>query len=373
MRHDGIISRMSGFIIIEQDDRLARACAELSATGMVALDTEFIRVETYFPVLCLVQMQGTGGPYLVDPLAIKNLGPLHALISNAEVEIILHSCRQDLEALDTRMDVAIGSLFDTQVAAAFCGFGDQISYAAMVETVTGISLSKAYTRADWGQRPLPKDELLYAADDVRFLPQLRDCLGERLQRNGRMSWFREECQRQIAPTVWRPDPEQAWRRLKGGSSLPVHAQETARQLAVWREQQAVRSNRPREWILPTRELLAISHAGSGSMCELHRVKGVSRKTLRRYGKAIERICREAPRECPARVLWARGILTAEDRVRVKGIMNLLQTVAADLGISPSLLANRSSVEEFVRSASETELFRGWRWEVVGARVLAEFS
>ena len=363
---------MAGFTIIERDEQLEIASAELSSAGVVALDTEFMRVKTYAPVLCLVQLRGTGNPMLLDPLAIGDLAPLRALLKESGAEIVLHSCRQDLEALDTRIDASPGALFDTQVAAAFSGFGDQVSYAAMVAEVTGVSLPKDHTRADWARRPLPASELAYAADDVRYLHDLRDYLEERLDRYDRMSWFREECRRQIAPETWRPDPGKAWLRLKGAAALPVEAQETARRLAVWREQSAMEKNLPREWVLPTPALLSISRDPPGSMAKLARVEGISRGALRRYGDALVRICRETPRNPGSGAVWTQ-VLAPDDRRRVKGIMKLLRDVAEDIGISPSLLANRAAVEDFVRGTVEIELFRGWRREVAGDRVLADYS
>ena len=363
---------MAGFTIIERDEQLVTACAELSTAGAVALDTEFIREKTYAPILCLVQLRGTGDPMLLDPLAIGDLAPLGALMTDSGVEVVLHSCRQDLEALDTRIDGSPGTLFDTQVAAAFCGYGDQVSYAAMVDEVTGVSLPKVHTRADWTRRPLPASELAYAADDVRYLHDLRDHLGERLDRSGRMAWFREECGRQLDPGAWRPDPDRAWLRLKGAAALPVEAQETARRLAIWREKRAMDRNLPREWVLPTQALLAISRDAPRSVGMLARVEGLNRGMLRKHGDALVRICREAPRNPGSGAIWTQ-VLAPDDRRRVKGIMKLLRNVAEEIGISPSLLANRAAVEDFVRGTAEIELFRGWRREVAGARVLADYS
>ncbi len=366
---------MSEFTLIEHRKTLEDACAEWSAADVLALDTEFMRVKTYFPSLCLVQIrtESEGRTFLLDSLAVDDLGPLETLIRNERVDTIIHSFRQDLEALDTRIDAMPGSLFDTQIAAAFCGLGDQVSYASLVKTVTGTVLPKAHTRADWSRRPLPEEQMSYAADDVRYLHSLRDFLGEHLDRHNRMAWFREECQRQLDHSPWRPDPEQSWYRLKGAAALPAHAQETARQLALWRENEAVRSNRPREWVLPTRGLLAISQAGPQSMTALARVPGVGPNMLRQYGRQVIHICRDTPRSENADVIWPNVVLPPDERLQVKCILKLVQDVAKDLGMSSSLLANRFAVEEFVRGTVELDMFRGWRREVVGNRILAEFS
>ncbi len=361
--------------MIDDDTALARACERLAAADSLALDTEFMREKTYAPGLCLVQLRGTAGePMLIDPLALEDISPLARLFASDGCETILHSCRQDLEALDTRMAMEVHALFDTQVAAAFCGLGDQVSYGALVAEITGVTLDKAHTRADWSRRPLPDAELDYAADDVRYLHAVRDHLGEQLEASGRMAWFREECARQAAPETWRPDPEQAWQRLRGAASLPVAAQETARRLARWREARAVQRDRPREWILPTPVLLEVSRKAPADTAALAAIEGMNGGILRNAGRDILDVVREAPRDPHGEVLWQQQeLMPPEERKRVKSIMHLLRDVAGDLGISPSLLANRAAVERFVRDAAEIDLFRGWRLAVAGERVLKDYS
>ena len=365
---------MDGFTVIENTSQLSAACEQLGHSDVVALDTEFMREKTYSPRLCLVQLRGANEPVLLDPLSVEDLTPLARLLSERGREIVLHSSRQDLEALATRIPVEIDDLFDTQVAAAFCGHGDQVSYAALVAEFAGVTLDKAHTRADWSRRPLPVAELEYAADDVRHLHRLRECLAEQLSSTGRMNWFRDECARQLKPEYWQPDPAMAWRRLKGGATLPVEAHETARRLAIWRESRARDRDRPREWILPTPLLLAISRTAPRSTAALGSVEGINGGILRHASREIVDICRESPRDPGAEPLWRQQeLLEPSDRKRVKGIMRLIREVAEDLGISPSLLANRSSVEQFVRGAADIDLFRGWRRAVAGERVLRDYS
>ncbi len=365
---------MPGFTIIDSESALRDACKELASAGIVAMDTEFMREKTYSPKLCLVQLRGSGDPVLLDPLAMENLSPLEVLLQDTGVEVVLHSCRQDMEALDTRLDPGMTSLFDTQIAAAFCGLGDQVSYAALVERFSSVTLAKAHTRADWSRRPLPHDELDYAADDVRYLHDLRQGLQEQLDSQGRMPWFREECARQLDPAIWRPDPGQAWQRLKGAAALPVEAQETARQLAVWRENRALDKNRPREWVLPTPILLNISRNCPTSRSKLAQTEGINQGILRQSADDIVGICRNSVRDPNGPILWtARELLPPAERRQVKGIMGLLRQIAEEVGISASLLANRAAVERYVGGAANIELFEGWRLEVAGKRVLQDYS
>ena len=373
-RADDIISPMTSIKIIRSRASFEHACDQLGQMQNIALDTEFMREKTYSPILCLVQIRGGGKEYCIDPLAIDDLQALGDLLAKPSVTSILHSCRQDFEALDTRFFLSVADLFDTQLAAAFCGYGDQVSYAAMVERLAGVKLAKSHTRANWQTRPLSNAELAYAMDDVRYLDVIRERLGEELEHSGRTAWFEEECARQLDPDFWRLDPSTAWRKLKGGANLPVDAQETARRLAVWREQRASERDRPREWVLSTAALLQISRAAPANKARLAEIEGVNPGVLRHSAETILEICAQAPRDPTVKPLWVRPqLLDSEQKQRAKGIMNLLRQVSDELKISVSLLANRNAVERFVRDDAEIDLFHGWRREVIGAQVLREFS
>ena len=365
---------MTNIKIINDRASFERACEELGQMQTIALDTEFMREKTYAPILCLIQIRGGQREYCIDPLTIEDLNPFGDLVASPSVTTVLHSCRQDFEALDTRFSLSVAALFDTQLAAAFCGFGDQISYAALVEELAEIKLAKSHTRANWQTRPLSNAELEYAMDDVRYLGTIRERLGEALERNGRLGWFEEECARQLDPGFWRVDPSTVWKRLKGGANLPVEAQETARRLAVWREQHAIERNRPREWVLPTPALLQICRIAPSSTARLAEIEGVNSGILRHAAETILEICAQSPRDRNANPLWMRPqLMDSEQKQRAKGIMRLLRQASDELQISASLLSNRSAVERFVRDNAEIDLFHGWRREVIGAQVLREFS
>jgi ribonuclease D len=365
---------MTNIKLISDRASLERVCQELEDMQAIALDTEFMRERTFAPILCLIQVCSDHREYCIDPLQIDDLEAFAELLARPAITTILHSCRQDFEALDTRLRQPVAKLFDTQLAAAFCGYGDQVSYAALVEEIAGIKLAKSHTRADWQARPLSVEVLEYAMDDVRYLEVIQHQLTQELETAGRYEWFSEECARQLEPEFWRVDPEQAWKRLKGGGNLPPQAQETARQLAVWREQQAAARNRPREWVLPTAALLQISRSCPKSNAQLAEVDGMNHGIVRHSAAPILEICARAPRDPNAEPLWVRHqLLDSEQKQRAKGIMKMLRQAAEELEISASLLANRSAVERYVRGNAEIDLFRGWRREVIGERVLKDYS
>jgi len=358
--------------IIADSDEFQAFCESLEKVSRVSLDTEFMREKTYSPLLALIQVAGPDSEACIDPLAIDDLSAFGQLLANPAIEIVLHSCRQDFEAFDTVIDLNPTGLFDTQVAAAFCGYGDQVSYAAMVEQVCGVELAKSHTRADWTRRPLSEAEIEYALDDVRFLDRIRAHLEQKLDALGRLDWFRDECSEQSDPGNWRADPEQSWRRLKGAAGLPLDAHQTARRLAVWRERLAISRNRPREWILSTQTLLEIAREAPEHRAALAKLDGVHANILKHSSDELLSIVSETPRHRDAERLWVpQSMLEPTERKRVKGVMALLRDTAEKMSISPSLIANRSTVERYVRGERELGLFRGWRHDVAGAKILAD--
>ena len=371
---DDIITAMSSIKVISDIDALNQVCDTLHDTRWLSLDTEFMREKTYAPILCLLQVCTESDIFCIDTLAIDDLKPVCAMLEAPAVELILHSCRQDFEALDTVCPLTPSNLFDTQVAAAFCGYGEQVSYAALVERVEGIKLAKTHTRANWQARPLSDEELAYALDDVRYLPAVRNYLADKLARDGRTSWFEAECAAQCRPASWRIDPELSWQRLKGGARLPLEAQEAAKRLAVWREKQAIQRDKPREWILGTSALLLMSKLNPANVDQLQRIEGVHPGFVRNSAPAILEILKASPRERGRDPVWInQAALDPTQRKRVKGVMGMIRATAEETGISPSLLANRSMVEKFIRGCTDIELFKGWRLEVVGQKILASFS
>ncbi len=333
-----------------------------------------MREKTYSPVLCLVQVANRDFSCCIDPLALESIEPFLSLLSASGTETILHSCRQDFEAFDTRSTLLPHRLFDSQIAAAFCGLGDQVSYAALVEQICDVKLAKTHTRADWSARPLSQGELDYAMDDVLYLHEIRDSLQRKLDASDRSEWFREECVRQLNPLNWQVSPETAWKKLKGAVRLPSMAHETARQLAIWREQQAVKRNRPREWILSTKSLLEVARLSPQSKQELGKIEGVNQGVLRQSAESILHISSSTERRNDAPALWhSPDLLEPAQRKRVKAVMAEIRQIAEELNIAPSLLANRNMVEKFIRGCHEVDLFQGWRKQAAGDRVFEKFA
>ena len=367
---DDTIGAMGTITMIRTDGELRECIDAIRRSGWVAMDTEFVRERTYAPMLCLIQVANAGFSACIDPLAVDDLSPLGELLGDSEVTKIFHSCRQDLEALDTRMAVRAGNLYDTQLAAAFCGYGDQVSYAALVASVCAVHLPKAHTRADWSRRPLPHAQLQYALDDVAYLHPLHQALDRLLAQKGRVEWHRAECDAAVAPANYRFDPDDAWLRLKGVGRLDAAGWACARELAVWRERRAQARNLPRGWILPTPVLLEICRRRPDTLEKLAGIAEISPRTVKRLGGKIIAVVRKNSQDAGAETEGScpPPILTPEQRGRVKKIMNLLERRAQQAEISRSLFANRQEIESFVRGKIDLPLFTGWRAQLAGDEI-----
>ncbi len=344
------------------------------ACRWVGIDTEFLREKTYYPTLCLVQCRTKVDEFCVDALAIDDLSPLQRLFGNPDIVKILHSGRQDMEALDQRLDHPLVHVFDTQIAAAFCGPDEQASYASLVESICQVTLAKSHTRTDWTRRPLSGDQLQYAMDDVRYLRPLQKFLEDRLITSGKLQWHRSECLRVFGNRDFAMSPEDGWKRLRQGAKLPRRLQHDAKALAVWRENQAQVRNLPREWVLPTQSLLDICSRRPRDRKALAGIDSVSKKTVGRFGNEILRILQNGSGQDRNRPVWKRhSPLEREQRRRVKDIMEKLRKVAQAENMSPALLANRSDVEALVTGDTDILLLKGWRYDRIGRELQADLA
>ncbi len=342
----------------------------LASAEWVALDTEFVRERTYFARLCLIQIATPGWLAMIDPLALPDISPLLDALDTARPVKVLHAARQDLEVfhdLDGRVPAPV---HDTQIAAAFLGHDDQIGYGALVQTLLGVTLDKAHTRTDWARRPLSPEQLQYARDDVRYLAGLYPLILEQLEARGRRDWFEQECERLVDPALYRADPAEAWRRLKGGGRLPPDAQQVLRELAAWRERRARERNLPRGWVLRDAQLLEIARRQPDTPARLAEAAGLEERALKRMGEDLLE-CVRAGRQAEPVALWAESArLTDEETKRAERIGAELKALAAEQGIAPALLGTRREIERLARGASASALLAGWRGTILGERLRA---
>jgi ribonuclease D len=357
--------------LVTSPGQLDTAVFRLQGAQRLAIDTEFMRERTYSPQLCLVQVASDADCYLVDPLAGLELAPLFEVLADRAKPKILHAARQDLEVMLNASGRVPGPVFDTQVAAALLGLPPQVGYADLVARRLGHSIDKGQTRTDWSRRPLSDAQLAYAADDVHHLLQLHTELSLALESSGRAHWHAEECASLEDPGLYRTDPADAWRRLKGLGRLRPAEQAAARALAGWREERAIASDKPRGWILSDEALYALATMAPATTGELEQIRALPPATVRKRGDellALIGAARESARDTAPTLAPQRP--TPEQTRRTGQLQQRVKHVADGLGISPEVLATRRDVEGMVLGSPErSPLLRGWRREVIGLQLL----
>lgn len=356
-------------------DALHARLQPLAAQPVIGLDTEFLRERTYYAQLCLLQLADDHDAFCVDTLALaaahqeaEALAPLRALMADARVCKVLHAARQDREVLLPSCGSLV-NVFDTQLAAALCGFAPQVGYAALVEALLQVTLHKSQTRTDWSRRPLSDAQIDYALDDVRHLLPVRERLLERLQALGRLAWFEEDSRAAESESL-QVDPAEAWLRVKGLSDLDAPRLRLAQRLGAWREERAMRSDRPRGWILPDLSLREIVMRVPRNQAQLSQVPELTEGMLRHSGAVLLELVAEAGIPEPPAPLPRRERPPPEQQELVKRLSAITRERAEALQLAPELLAPRRELERLASGGREGGVFDGWRGEVVGGALLA---
>ncbi|MCG6872716.1 MAG: ribonuclease D [Gammaproteobacteria bacterium] len=345
---------------------------ELSSAAWLGIDTEFLRERTYYPRLCLMQVAAGETIACVDPVEGLDFEPLLNVMFRPDVVKVMHSARQDLEFFYSWRQQLPAPLFDTQVAGALCGLGDQTGYASLVQTLLGVEVSKDQTRTNWCRRPLTEAQLAYARDDVRYLGALQEWLSGRLEQLGRLAWLEEDCRRLTDPALYLADPAMAWQRLSGARLSP-REQVVLRAVAEWREQRAQDRDLPRQWVLPDRSLVALAQVQPDSVRALDAVGELGAQRGDAWKQELIGLISEA-REQPEELVWDNPqALSRSEQALVKTLMSLLRARAEQLEVPASLLCNRRDVVRLVKGERELPVLAGWRRGEIGEALLADFQ
>lgn len=363
MASDALITDHSGVA------EVVRRCRE---AGRFALDFEFLWERTYRPIACLAQVATADSVALIDPTAGAPLEPLVALVEDEAVETIMHAPSADLTLMALHFGVVPRGLIDVQLTAGFVGLGAGQSLGTLLDRALGIHLAKAESYSDWTRRPLNTAQLEYAADDVRHLLALRDRLEARARELGRWEWVLEEHRLRYGPDAkFVTEPDEAWRKLKGQGRLSGRERAVLREVAAWREREALRRDRPPSWILQDRLALDIAKRKPRDRQGLGRVRGLEEKMRDREAqelldavtRGLEAPTMDAPQ--PMRTDLAQ-------RVGVLGSLGqLVVGIRADaVGLAAPLIATRDEIESFLAArlngdGREHALAHGWRKELAG--------
>jgi len=359
-----------------QLDELAPLLTRLSETkqssdlsSVVAVDTEFLREKTYNAKLCLLQLGIGENQYCIDVLAIDDLSILRTLFTNQKILKLFHAARQDLEVILQTLGVMPAPIFDTQLAAAFCGSDMQIGYAGMVADHLGIELAKTQSRTDWTRRPLTPEQIEYAGDDVAHLEALYEIALENLKKNNKLDWYLAELDGYYEPSKYMVEPEMAYRRLSGGG-LRLNQQYVLKALAQWREEQAQKRDIPRTWVLRDDKLFDLATRRPKTEQEIEKMDIFGKKSFKYFAPQAAKLIANV--KVGEEKLWRKvEPLNKEEKNVFTKLMKKVASFSQEYQIAQALLGTRKDIESLYRNRSSKKLLRGWREELVG-RPLIEY-
>jgi len=357
---------MPDAIWIDRSDELPALARELESQESIGVDTEFLRERTFFPKLCLLQLSAAGRIWCIDTLRVGGLEPLMPALTLPKTRKLIHAARQDLEAIYLTAKKVLSPVFDTQIAAACIGLKPQIGYAELVKTLLDVVVPKGQTRTDWSKRPLTREQLEYAADDVLYLSEIAARLTARLQSLGRVHWAQEDCAALEGRELYEPDTTKSWQRLRGIAQLEPKARARAKALAVWRERLARERDLPRAWILADAAIFSIAHAAPADTAALEAVQPLNERLAAGVLEALQAAA-AAPLEDSEPSQDSRP--TAEQKALMERLNKVVDARAAELQISAEVLAPRGELKALALGKRESPALAGWRLEEVGSALL----
>ncbi|WP_455246185.1 ribonuclease D [Petrachloros mirabilis] len=365
---------------ITDQQRLEELCDRLCDSTQLALDTEFVGEDSFVPKLELIQVASDHVAAVIDFPALEangSLKPFWELICDPRIEKVVHAGRQDLDLFAIHAGQIPKPFFDTQIAAAMLGFGAQVAYANLVQRIHGTRLAKAHTFTNWSARPLSKEQISYAAEDVHFLLPIHAHLHKKLDALGRVEWVREEFSR-LETTVGEKsrEPLDRYQRIRGWDGLKPRQAAVLRDLAAWRESEARRRNVPRGRVMRDEVLLQLARHPPRSVDDLRGLRGLHGSEIERSGEFLISTIAKALALPPS--AWPNVPRERKPEPESIGLVELMQAVlkarAATAEIAPTLLATSADLQTLVESKEKNltvdlPLLRGWRRELVGELLL----
>lgn len=353
---------------ITHADELAAFCERATASKVLAIDTEFLREKTYHPKLCLIQAATPDESAIIDPILIDDLSPLAELFANQGITKVFHACTQDLEVIQDAMGVIPVPIFDTQVAAAFLGMRVQIGYGPLVEETCGVRLPKAEALSDWSARPLEPEQLAYAEDDVRYLPQIYELMMRRLVASDHLGWVLPEMEALGQKSLHERDPRTAYLHLRRVSALTRKQLAVAREACAWRERTAAARDLPRRWVLSDEVLVECCRKIPRDVAGFKRIRGaeqLSAKDARDLLAALRRGAAATTGDLPR--FKRRERPSAETEGVIDLMYALVRIVSQQSGVAAQLLATRDDLMDYLQHR-DSPLAHGWRHELLGERL-----
>lgn len=360
---------------INSNTGLQQLCDQLIKIPTLAVDTEFIRTDTFFPKIALIQLSDGENCWLIDVLAIDQFAPLKSLLESPQVTLIFHACAEDLEVLDCALKIQPRNIFDTQVAAGLTNVGYNMGYAKLVQKFYDIELDKQETRSDWLARPLSPQQLKYAQIDVAYLHGLHKHLSRSLSEHQREVWFAEEMQGLYDLVEKRKQSVDYYLRIKNAWRLNAKSISVLKHLCCWREDLARAKDKPRSRIVKDAVLYELARQIPQDKHQLHRIEDWHPHSIKRYGDTVLKEIKIVDYQAGIEMLPPP--LTREMSAVFKRIRHSLSHLADENNIPAEFLCNKKELEQVLRSSAESEcnwparLNSGWRSHWVKPAIEAE--
>ncbi len=356
---------------ISSDADFLTLCTTLRGSKSFAFDTEFIGEESYYPKTCLIQVATTEMVALIDPFKIKDLTPLHELIADPEITTIVHSGSQDLEPVARLLGKPPASIFDTQIAAGLVGFPWPISLTKIIETILKHDVGGHFTFSQWDARPLTQRQLVYAADDVRYLLAVHDHLNNRLEELGRLSWSTEEFASLTSMDSFQFNITSTVKRICRTKNPRKKELQRIQAIASLREKIAIEHNVPTRTILPNECIIALARKPVDSIDKLASMKGFPRSSANKHGKQILKAMDESDCIEPISMRKPNAVeRESETRQELDGVWSLFGAWCVGTNLSAGLVANRPTFTDWFlalidgKQEADSPLNQGWRGKAV---------
>lgn len=360
---------------IGDDASLAQHCATWRTLAFVAVDTEFMRVDTFYPIAGLLQVSEGERAYLIDPLLISDWAPFTQLLQDPSVVKVLHACSEDLEVFLRLTGTLPAPLFDTQLAAGYLNLGFSMGYSRLVQAVLNIELPKGETRSDWLQRPLSATQVSYAAEDVLHLAEVYSRLKQQLSAE-KYQWVLDDGAELVSHLTRDVDPALIYREAKLAWKLSRQQLAVLQALCIWREEQARIRNQPRNRIIREHALWPLARTQPDNLVALARIEDMHPKTVRQDGEFILQLIKQAAATAPTD--WPESLpepLPLEASTLLKKLRAIGQREGERLQIAPELMLRKKTLEALLKTGYPNgpyqlpESLRGWRREVMGQSLL----
>ncbi len=360
-------------VVITTTEALAEFCHSFATERFITVDTEFIRERTYFPQLCLLQVATSKEAVAIDPLVEGlNLAPLYAAFANDELLKVFHAASQDLEIFVHDSGDVPKPMYDTQIAAMVCGFGESASYETLVHEIVGAKLDKASRFTDWARRPLTPRQLAYALDDVIHLRVIYETLEKKILENNRSEWIAEEMRALGAREKYQVDTQKVWTRLKVKSRAPEYLN-LLRAAAAWREEWAIKKNVPRGRILKDEWVVQVAAQMPETTEELMNVRGINGQLSKEMMVSLVEVLNEArlaPKQDFPKAEERYKPMPAAQEACFDQLRLLLRQCCEEAHVVPRLVAGKDELEALVRGKiafDASSIGHGWRYEVFGKK------